>query len=226
MFPHLNSVPYPSSVHDSAARSKSGAPPPWAARQGRRNGTLAMFIGTPHGREGELSFAEVRPRVIRECAAADDAICKMYTPSDFKDENKDVCMARIFADATFCLEPGGDSPYRKGFYDALLSGCVPVVFGLYNARVAPWFVPRGAVVELNETAYYRGEYDALAALAAIPPSDVLRRQRALAAGAHRAQYALDDVPGDAVETLLRGARRAALRREERGVLEGRAPLRR
>jgi hypothetical protein len=90
-----------------------------------------------------------------------------------------------------------------------------VVFGLYNARVSPWFVPPNVVVVLNETAYLNGEFDALDALAAIPQSDVRRRQRALAAGATRIQYALDDVEGDAVETLLRGARAAALRREAR-----------
>ena len=44
----------------------------------------------------------------------------------------------------------------------------------------------------------------------MPADEVSRRQAALAAGAVKVQYALDDVPGDAVETLLRGARRAAL----------------
>ncbi|KAL3848559.1 hypothetical protein ACJMK2_019410, partial [Sinanodonta woodiana] len=30
--------------------------------------------------------------------------------------------------AIFCLQPPGDSPTRKSFYDAVLSGCIPVTF--------------------------------------------------------------------------------------------------
>ena len=30
--------------------------------------------------------------------------------------------------STFCLQPPGDSPSRKSFYDAVLSGCIPVLF--------------------------------------------------------------------------------------------------
>ena len=30
--------------------------------------------------------------------------------------------------AIFCLQPPGDSPTRKSFYDAVLSGCIPVLF--------------------------------------------------------------------------------------------------
>ena len=33
-----------------------------------------------------------------------------------------------YAFATFCLMPGGDFPTRKGVLDALLAGCIPVVF--------------------------------------------------------------------------------------------------
>ena len=30
----------------------------------------------------------------------------------------------------FCLQPPGDSPTRKSFYDSILSGCIPVIFKL------------------------------------------------------------------------------------------------
>ena len=38
--------------------------------------------------------------------------------------------------ATFCLQPGGDSPYRKSVFDAALAGGIPVVFSQQLARVA------------------------------------------------------------------------------------------
>ena len=35
--------------------------------------------------------------------------------------------------SVFCLQPSGDSPTRKSFYDAVLAGCIPVIFrGDYN----------------------------------------------------------------------------------------------
>eukprot|EP00966_Prymnesium_polylepis_P086750 2008016-Prymnesium_polylepis.1 len=36
----------------------------------------------------------------------------------------------------FCLCPGGDTPYTKRFFLALLTGCVPVVFK-FDAYVQP-----------------------------------------------------------------------------------------
>jgi hypothetical protein len=41
--------------------------------------------------------------------------------------------------ATFCLMPGGDFPTRKGVLDALLAGCIPVVFQESTATTQwPW----------------------------------------------------------------------------------------
>ena len=40
--------------------------------------------------------------------------------------------------STFCLEPGGDSPYRKSLWDSLAVGCIPVVFSKYSELTAPW----------------------------------------------------------------------------------------
>ena len=42
-------------------------------------------------------------------------------------------------------------------------------------------------------------------LRSMPADEIARRQRALARGARRLQYAADDIPGDAYETLLAGA---------------------
>ncbi|XP_041352958.1 xyloglucan galactosyltransferase MUR3-like isoform X2 [Gigantopelta aegis] len=37
--------------------------------------------------------------------------------------------------SVFCLQPHGDSPTRKSFYDSILSGCIPVVFQFPNENV-------------------------------------------------------------------------------------------
>jgi hypothetical protein len=45
----------------------------------------------------------------------------------------------LYERARMCLMPGGDFPTRKGFFDALLSGCVPVIFQPASALTQwPW----------------------------------------------------------------------------------------
>ena len=43
--------------------------------------------------------------------------------------------------SVFCLQPPGDSPTRKSFYDAVVSGCIPVLFSM-NLTVKYPFHPR------------------------------------------------------------------------------------
>ncbi|CAC5403449.1 MUR3 [Mytilus coruscus] len=38
--------------------------------------------------------------------------------------------------AVFCLQPPGDSPTRKSFYDSIMSGCIPVIFGNHSLQYA------------------------------------------------------------------------------------------
>ena len=71
----------------------------------------------------------------------------------------------------------------------------------------------GGVLRLSETAYTRGDFNVVERLKAVPAVEIRRMQDALHAGARRLQYAIDDVPGDAFETLLTGARDLAVRRE-------------
>ena len=204
-YPHLHSVPYASSIHGTHRRGTR----PWDRADGAPSRYLAAYVGTPHA---DMPFAAARARLAAECAA--DGACGGM---DVRAAKETVRAApRHFCGlnastraATFCLEPGGDSPYRKGFYDAMLTGCVPVVFGLYNARVAPWFVPRNALVVVNETAYLGGAFNVLDLLRAVPPARVAAMRAALRDGAQRLQYAATDAPGDAFETLLRGAFDAA-----------------
>ncbi|KAH3816801.1 hypothetical protein DPMN_118324 [Dreissena polymorpha] len=38
----------------------------------------------------------------------------------------------------FCLQPPGDSPTRKSFFDAILSGCIPILFTGFGKTVYPF----------------------------------------------------------------------------------------
>jgi hypothetical protein len=66
-------------------------------------------------------------RNIRSTAAA------LRRTEEDKVVNNPYILSRI------CLMPGGDFPTRKGFFDALLSGCVPVVFEESSSIHQWWF---------------------------------------------------------------------------------------
>lgn len=60
----------------------------------------------------------------------------------------------IYQKSRLCLMPGGDFPTRKAFFDALLSGCVPVIFQPASALTQwPWhWIERGGASEAEDTA--------------------------------------------------------------------------
>ncbi|KAM0755340.1 hypothetical protein T439DRAFT_351134 [Meredithblackwellia eburnea MCA 4105] len=97
--------------------------------------------------------------------------------------------------STFCLEPPGDSPTRRGFFEALLLGCIPVVFrrGTYD-KIFPstlgtdfsW--DEGVALYVSETNVVRGEIDIVEHLAAISEREVRRRQMEIAGLLERIQY--------------------------------------
>ena len=40
----------------------------------------------------------------------------------------DVLLTVFFRESVFCLQPAGDTATRKGIFDAIMCGCIPVVF--------------------------------------------------------------------------------------------------
>ena len=196
-FPHTVSMPYTSGIHAVQGTR------PWAHAGPRRH--LAIYVGRPHGKYG----LSTRDLIAKECARAANATCAMFDLTKLRQGGhhaRGCGYARVHRSAMFCFQPGGDTPYRKDFYDAMLTGCIPVIFSLQNQLVAPWFVPKGVAVRLSEAAYGNGTFRALDVLRAMAPADVARRQAILREHGHRLQYALDDAErGDAVETLFVGA---------------------
>ncbi|KAH8057167.1 hypothetical protein JL722_6808 [Aureococcus anophagefferens] len=240
-YPHLVSAPYPSSVH-----ARVGGDRPWAV-SGERATLVSCAAGLNHGRYASQrrklrddcaragddcafadmdAFAEAKARARKRAAALAGAF-GLDAAHHFTDTmrlvegtQRDVCdyLAEEKQSAVFCLEPGGDSPYRKSIYDSVLSGCIPVVFSQYARAVAPhhWGSFRNAsTVFVDEAAYAAGDLDLFEFLRGIPGDAVAAMQRTIDAHAHRLMYALDDYPHDAVENILVGAAHLARRREKR-----------
>lgn len=98
--------------------------------------------------------------------------------------------AALMLSSRYCLQPAGDGMSRRGLFDSLLCGCVPVVFRP-SMVVLPFedVVPYGDfTVTLPEADVLAGHIDVVAALAAIPDAEYERRLSALRTWAPRLAY--------------------------------------
>lgn len=108
----------------------------------------------------------------------------------------------LFREAKFCPAPPGDSITRKSLFDALVAGCIPVIFAKASLSQYLWyfnqselqdiaiFIPKQSILEQSA--------NFLEILQAISEEEVARRQRLIASIAPRLQYAVvpEDVKAD------------------------------
>merc|ERR1712187_304623 len=118
--------------------------------------------------------------------------------------------------ATFCLEPPGDSVSRKGIVDAIQLGCIPVLFERDQERLWPWHfgasagkvqVPwRDFSVRLDAFAFMRkrNRDNVIRALRAIPAGVVARLRSSLQRAAAHLAYEPQEGRHDAFEIMLHG----------------------
>ena len=209
-YPNIVSVPYPSSFHYHTKMSPLLPPPQWSSSNNR---TLLMsFIGKDnHG------DTPVRQRIVQQCLKyrrQDNVnICK-HTPkwAGWRITKK--------AAAVFCLEPAGDSPWRKSLADSITLGCIPVLFSNLTDDVAPWFwgdwKARGRVL-VPQVDFLAGRVDLKMLLQSIPPQLLRLMQRTLQEKARQFQYSTDDDQNDGIRVALDGLYRQALDMDRRGV---------
>lgn len=86
--------------------------------------------------------------------------------------------------AIFCPQPPGDSPSRRGFYDAVQNGCIPVIFREFSyKRLFPAspemdsdlftvFIPEQDLIDSEG-------YDLITRLSLIPAEEIRRKQEHL-----------------------------------------------
>ena len=94
----------------------------------------------------------------------------------------------------YCPAPSGDSLTRKSLFDALVAGCVPVIFSRASLTQYKWFLSRQ---DVDEVAVYipmktinndGGNF--IAILKAIPPEELARKQAAVRRIAPSLQYSI------------------------------------
>jgi len=192
-FPNVYSVPYPSSIHWSPLQN---AIPPWAHQSKEDRKTLMLFIGSDN--HGDV---QVRRLVHQMCNSyQDNSICRY--------ERFRLDATLLKGTAQFCLEPGGDSPWRKSISDSIAMGCIPVTFSEATSGVAPWHWRSWrslGQVPVPRQAFLRGEIDLKTLLQRIPADFLVQMQSAVAENGGKWQYSLDDnFENDAFKVTAKG----------------------
>lgn len=205
IYPHLYSIPYPSS------KELWGTSATYRVEEHLRRPFLLHYSGGLHGKYG----LDLRKKILADCEKASKYQCLVHNFAT----GKNICSAlEGKTRSKFCFEPGGDSPYRKSLYDSISLGCVPVLLSPYQLLVAPWHIGHfrnSAMVFLDRDVYLKNEVNIFTFLESLVSTGAYQRmQNALNVHSHAVQYALEDHPGDAVERLLVGVKRASMRYEQ------------
>lgn len=128
-------------------------------------------------------------------------------------------MATVKSKATFCLEPAGDSPWRKSLSDSITFGCIPVLFSELTDDVAPWhwgeWKERGRVLVPRKD-FVSGKIDLKRLLESIPPKLLELMQSTLREKARKFQYSVDDDQEDGIRVILDNLHREAKEMERQG----------
>ena len=118
------SIPYPSSFHYFDGIQDI----PWKYDNNPTRNVTAVFIGG--GKTTNLPAKKLREVLRNQCEEREK--CEwVATGKDRAHVNLSSAL-NMYRHSVFCLNPPGDSPTRKGLFDSILAGCIPVVFDKYT----------------------------------------------------------------------------------------------
>ncbi|KAL6574560.1 hypothetical protein OROMI_011845 [Orobanche minor] len=159
-------VPYPTFFHPRTDEDIVE----WQHRvSGFSRKSVIGFAGAPRPESGE----SIRSVLIEQCTSAGAAECKFL---DCRKEGgcyRAETIVGFFMESEFCLQPPGDTPTRKSFFDSLISGCIPVVFDPLTAYYQyPWHLPENGTkysVFIDQEEVRNKSVNVVQALTKIPP---------------------------------------------------------
>ena len=100
----------------------------------------------------------------------------------------------LFRQSIFCPAPAGDSITRKSIFDALVAGCIPVLFSRASLSQYSWHVPeeklKSVSVYIPMTEISENNRNFIDILKAIPADDVLRMQKNIETMGPSLQYSV------------------------------------
>ena len=162
-------IPFPAAIHWHEGIMRL----PWAVGAFQRN-KLAVYWGSTYVQNKYA--VRIRTTLVQQCSATGLDDCEVYGNKGGRSMNNASALL-VYTNATFCLQPPGDAETRKGFFDSLLLGCIPVVFSPQAFhRVYGWHVSRAQGEEISvyipSTGVVNNTTDVIAFLRAIPKEQV------------------------------------------------------
>ncbi|KAE8713805.1 xyloglucan galactosyltransferase KATAMARI1-like protein isoform 2 [Hibiscus syriacus] len=156
-----HAVPYPTSFHPPNLACFEA----WVQRVKRfRRTSLILFAGSG-GIGATLNIRRM------DCS---NGIC----------EHDPIRYTKPMLQATFCLQPPGDTPTRRSTFDAITAGCIPVFFEELSAKMQyRWYLPEDKCPEFSvfipkeEVVFKRLKI--LDVLMAIPRSEVRKMRESV-----------------------------------------------
>ncbi|XAR70305.1 hypothetical protein NMG60_11027115 [Bertholletia excelsa] len=131
---HVNDIgiPHPTYFHPRSDDDVVS----WQLRVMRsRRRSLVSFAGADRPRDPD----SIRSVLIKQCTSGDN--CR-FLNCTYGACDRPGSVIGLFMESEFCLQPPGDSPTRKSVFDALVSGCIPVLFDPFTAYYQyPWHLP-------------------------------------------------------------------------------------
>jgi len=112
-----------------------------------RTKPLVGFVGSAKPSEQQ------RSEIMRMCRERPKE-CLLYDTGD-RDHASDhganinEIAHRVYSSSVFCLQPPGDTPTRKGIFDSLLAGCIPIVFDAVTMQGYQWHLKDWKNVVVN-----------------------------------------------------------------------------
>lgn len=119
-----HAIPFPSDYHYNSTGNVHISPP-WTRASIPRK-TIISFTGSPRRYNDQATL--IREALIIQCKTRPTACQHGSYKHDGESPNQ---RAR---ESVFCLQPPGDMPTRKSLFDAVLSGCIPVLFHPLTAK--------------------------------------------------------------------------------------------
>ncbi|GAB2280465.1 Probable xyloglucan galactosyltransferase gt19 [Dionaea muscipula] len=149
-------IPHPTSFHPrSLALLES-----WILRVRRSHrSTLMLFVGGG----GTSTTPNIRRSIREECQNGTgipdgsgngrfEKLCEIVDCSNGVCEHDPIRYMKPMLQASFCLQPPGDTPARRSTFDGIIAGCIPVFFEEQSARAQyRWHLPAEEFGELSVT---------------------------------------------------------------------------
>lgn len=165
-------IPYPTSFHPKSVNDIKR----WQriVRRTRRD-SLVVFVGAP--RSGTQA-GTLRGELMKECESSSSCyLVSCWVVSCIRNPE---LLTGAFLTSVFCLQPPGDSPTRKGVFDSLVAGCIPVFFQDNTALTQyKWHLPANGdsfSVSFDGEKVANGTVDVIRELRQIPKARIRSMQ--------------------------------------------------